>query len=144
MRKSTFGLCAALALALMIGAPRVSQAGGWNGWHGGWHGGGWHGGSRTTFVFGFGAPFFGFGAPFGVPWGFGAPVWAPFPAPVAVGVPVPVVVQSQPQVFVQQQQQADASPSFWYYCQKPQGYFPYVRQCPGGWMQVVPQTTPPS
>ena len=31
--------------------------------------------------------------------------------------------------------------SYWYYCQDPQGYYPYVRNCPGGWQQVLP--TPP-
>jgi hypothetical protein len=24
----------------------------------------------------------------------------------------------------------------WYYCDNPQGYYPYVQQCPGGWNQV--------
>jgi FKBP-type peptidyl-prolyl cis-trans isomerase FkpA len=33
--------------------------------------------------------------------------------------------------------------SFWYYCNDAQAYYPYVRQCPSGWLQVVPQTTPP-
>ena len=137
------------AMAIVLGAPQASQAGGWHGgwgWHGGgWHGGGWHGG--TSVVIGFGAPVgFGWGAPF---WGWPAPVAVGVPVGVPVAVPVPVAVQSQPQVFVQQapppqqQQQSDAS-GYWYYCQDPQGYFPYVRQCPGGWMQVVPQTTPPS
>ena len=31
--------------------------------------------------------------------------------------------------------------SYWYYCQDPQGYYPYVESCPGGWTRVVP--TPP-
>ena len=30
---------------------------------------------------------------------------------------------------------------YWYYCQDPQGYYPYVKSCPGGWMKVIP--TPP-
>jgi hypothetical protein len=25
----------------------------------------------------------------------------------------------------------------------PQGYYPYVKSCPGGWMRVVPDTVPP-
>jgi hypothetical protein len=33
-------------------------------------------------------------------------------------------------------------PAYWYYCRKPEGYYPYVKQCPEGWMKVVP--TPPS
>src|SRR2546428_12259210 len=34
-----------------------------------------------------------------------------------------------------------AAPSVWYYCANPQGYYPYVQQCPGGWRPVAP--TPP-
>ena len=28
---------------------------------------------------------------------------------------------------------------YWYYCQASQGYYPYVSECPSGWLQVVPQ-----
>lgn len=31
---------------------------------------------------------------------------------------------------------------YWYYCANPEGYYPYVKQCPGGWQRVIP--TPPS
>jgi len=53
-----------------------------------------------------------------------------------------------PQVVVQQQAQVYAEPApsqtdYWYYCQNSQGYYPYVKSCPGGWMKVVPETTPP-
>jgi len=27
---------------------------------------------------------------------------------------------------------------YWYYCRNPQGYYPYVTSCPGGWVQVIP------
>ncbi len=27
---------------------------------------------------------------------------------------------------------------YWYYCTDPEGYHPYVKDCPQGWMQVVP------
>jgi hypothetical protein len=53
----------------------------------------------------------------------------------------PIVIEQQPDVYVpptQPQQQ----PIYWYYCKDPQGYYPYVKQCPSGWMKVVP--TPPS
>ncbi|MEN8779882.1 MAG: hypothetical protein ABF292_02145 [Desulfobacterales bacterium] len=53
----------------------------------------------------------------------------------------PVIVQQQPPVVVQPEQRSD---DYWYYCQNPQGYFPYVKSCPGGWMKVVPQPTPPN
>ncbi len=52
----------------------------------------------------------------------------------------PVVIYQQPPVYVQSEPQ----PSYyWYYCQNPQGFYPYVKECPGGWMKVVPETTPP-
>jgi hypothetical protein len=28
---------------------------------------------------------------------------------------------------------------YWYYCTDPQGYYPYVTDCPSGWLQVVPR-----
>ena len=33
--------------------------------------------------------------------------------------------------------------SNWYYCNDAKAYYPYVRECPSGWMQVIPQTAPP-
>lgn len=54
----------------------------------------------------------------------------------------PVVIQQQPPVYTQPEQpQAEA---YWYYCQDPQGYYPYVKSCPGGWMKVVPNPAPPT
>jgi hypothetical protein len=44
---------------------------------------------------------------------------------------------SAPPVIVQR------APAYWYYCQNPQGYYPYIQQCPNGWMQVVPPASPP-
>lgn len=51
----------------------------------------------------------------------------------------PVVIQQQPEEYIQAPQQAE--PSYWYYCQNPEGYYPYVKRCPKGWMRVIP--TPP-
>ena len=53
----------------------------------------------------------------------------------------PIVIQQQPEVYVQPSPQA-AQPIYWYYCKDPQGYYPYVKECPNGWMKVVP--TPPA
>ena len=42
---------------------------------------------------------------------------------------------------------APAAPSgsqaMWYYCAEPEGYYPYVQQCPGGWQIVSPPPPPP-
>ena len=52
----------------------------------------------------------------------------------------PVVVQQQPSVYVQQR---PADTNYWYYCENPKGYYPYVRECPCGWLKVAPQPAPP-
>ena len=31
----------------------------------------------------------------------------------------------------------------WYYCKNPEGYFPYVQECPSGWQTVPAQPVPP-
>ena len=55
----------------------------------------------------------------------------------------PVVIEQQPPIYVQPEAQTH-QPYYWYYCQNPQGYYPYVKNCPGGWMKVVPNVTPPN
>jgi hypothetical protein len=30
---------------------------------------------------------------------------------------------------------------YWYYCSNPEGYYPYIKSCPGGWAKVVPTPT---
>ncbi len=86
-------------------------------WHGGFHGHGRVG----VFV----GP--------GVWWG--APGWWAPPYPY-YAVP-PMVVSGAPSVYVQAEQPAPP-PAYWYYCQNPPGYYPYIKECPGGWMTVVP------
>ena len=56
----------------------------------------------------------------------------------------PMVIQQQPEAYVQPAPEAEEQQSYWYYCKDPQGYYPYVRQCPSGWMKVVPSPPPPS
>ena len=58
--------------------------------------------------------------------------------------PPTVIVQSTP-VYVEQGSAPAApaqAPNYWYYCDNPQGYYPYVKECPTGWQKVAPQ--PPS
>ena len=63
--------------------------------------------------------------------------------------PAPVIVQQEPQVYVQQAPPTQTAPAvpdpsqsppsqYWYYCEDARGYYPYVQQCPRGWMTVVP------
>jgi len=55
----------------------------------------------------------------------------------------PTVVQEAPPVYVQPGTDTQ-QPAYWYYCQNSQSYYPYVKECPGGWLTVVPQATPPA
>ncbi len=79
----------------------------------------------------------GIGIPAWGPW-WGPGYWGPYSYPYYA--PAPVVVQQAPPVMVQPQPE----PSYWYYCQHPQGYYPYVQSCPNGWMKVVPPAGPPA
>jgi hypothetical protein len=142
-------------LALLLGSAATADAGGrrggpgWGrpGWGGGfyygprfwgprWWGPGWYGGFRPWPLY----PFYG---------GYYYP-YAAYP-PYAS----PVVVQQDPQVYIQQDPQIQQAPAaqaappppessqpqpsqYWYYCEDARGYFPYVQQCPRGWMTVVP------
>jgi hypothetical protein len=62
------------------------------------------------------------------------PFGVPYLYPPVVVSPPPVYVQPSPQVYVQ----PPAPQPYWYYCDNPSGYYPYVQQCPGGWRQVAP------
>jgi len=71
------------------------------------------------------------------------PVYSP---PVVIQpAPPPVYIEQgfqQPQGYsqpVQQQPQAAPVESSWYYCAESQAYYPYAKQCAGGWQRVTPQ-----
>jgi hypothetical protein len=57
--------------------------------------------------------------------------------------PAPVVQQPLQEIYVQPAPQQPATTGYWYFCQNPEGYYPYVKQCPDGWMKVVPSPPPP-
>jgi hypothetical protein len=76
----------------------------------------------------------------------GPPAWGPayygpgyYYPPPPYYAPAPMIVQQAPQYVERSQTDAD----YWYYCENPRGYYPYVRSCPGGWLRVVPDTVPP-
>jgi hypothetical protein len=95
-----------------------------HGGHG--HGHGHHHHGSTVF----------FGAAFAPVWWWGWPYYYPYYYPY----PAPVAYQA-PQVYVQQNGQTE--PYYWYYCEGAQAYYPYVQQCPAGWMKVVPPSNGP-
>jgi hypothetical protein len=72
-------------------------------------------------------------------WGSAYPYYRYYPYSYYSYYPAPVVIPGQPQAPEPSQEQE----SYWYYCQDPPGYYPYVKSCPGGWMKVVPEPVPP-
>jgi len=144
-----------LSVILLLAITPLLYAQGRGGGHGGrTFGGGRFGGGYRGGYFG-GGHFYG-GRYWGYPWGWGLgwglglwgwPYWGwPYYGGAYLGWPyypyysdyyanVPPAAYGEPE-----QQQ----PYYWYYCQNPQGYYPYIQECPGGWMRVVPNTTPPS
>jgi hypothetical protein len=130
MRK---GLMATVLLttALLLGpaSPAFARGGGGGrggGFHGGFHGYG--GGGVEVFV----GPGFWWGGPGW--WGPGYPYYD-YP-----GYSYPYYA---PPMYVQPEQPAPP-PAYWYYCQNPPGYYPYIKKCPGGWLTVVPPPAPPA
>lgn len=76
------------------------------------------------------------GAPLFWPWYYPAPYYYPHYYPPAVVVP------SSPPTYIERGDAEDqtAEPSsYWYYCASPDGYYPYVKECPGGWQRVPPR-----
>jgi hypothetical protein len=62
-------------------------------------------------------------------------LWYFYPAPV-----YPYPDPYQPPVIVAPAE-PPPPPQYWYYCPNPQGYYPYVPQCPSPW-QKVPAAAP--
>jgi hypothetical protein len=131
-----------LAVALVVAGgalslPAPADAGGWHG--GGWHGGGWHGGCC------WGGPrfslFFGFPAFYPYPsYAYAAPYSYPYPYPAYNYAP-PYYPPAPPTTVVQQQAppRGPAPVQYWYYCDNPRGFYPYVQSCGAGWKPVPAQ-----
>ena len=117
-----------LLVVLLLGAAAMdstfAQHRGYGG-YGGHRGHGWYGGH--------GHANYGFGIYLGGPWYYPA---APYYYPPAVAAP------SYPTEYVERDSLAAApqrADPYWYFCPESNAYFPYVRQCTGGWQRVAPQ-----
>jgi hypothetical protein len=140
MKKTIYALVLATLMVFMVplssyaahpGAHgSVNIALGHSGWRG--HYAAWHG--HYGHYRGWGPRFY---------WGgsivLGSPWYPWYPYPYGYYAAPPSYVQPPP-VYVEPQQPQQ---NYWYYCQDPQGYYPYVKNCPGGWMKVVPEQAPP-
>ncbi len=103
--------------------------------YGGYRHGGYYGGSR---VFVSGGVWLGPGwGPWW--WGPGWPYYYPYSYPYYSAPPV--VNEQQPTEYIQRDETVE-QPDYWYFCQNPQGYYPYVKQCPNGWTRVAPAQPP--
>lgn len=114
---------------------------GYRGGHGGGHGGGyngaWAGIGLAVLVLG--------AALYPQPLYAAAPYYSPYYAPY---YPPVTIVEAAPAVYVnpapvyapapaQNPQVAQAPDSAdWYYCKASKSYYPYVRECPAGWLRV--------
>lgn len=80
------------------------------------------------------------GIPIGWPyWGYGYPYYGGYPYG---GYPPQVVVVPQGPTSYVEQPRIEAAPEvagYWYYCAGAAAYYPYVKECPGGWQRVSPR-----
>ncbi|MBP8926792.1 MAG: hypothetical protein KBG75_13110 [Pseudomonadales bacterium] len=137
-----------LLLLLLPGSVTLADGHRGGGYHGGGHHGDWHhGGGRGGGWNGY------WGVSMGVPGWWGA--W-PYPYAYSIGYPYPYafgaypvqrVIESRvyipeaaPEVYVSRQPAAPATSNYWFYCEDPAGYHPYVQHCNRTWLLVVPQT----
>jgi len=146
LKRTICGLALAV-IAVILLSPMASQAGGArvyggvhvgggvrHGYYGGYHGYRYPGYGGAGYRY-WGPRYWGSSVWVGPGFWWGSPYYAyPYYAS-------PPVVQ-QPPVYVEPTAPPQ-EPQYWYYCQNPQGYYPYVQQCPNGWMKVVPQSSPP-
>lgn len=104
----------------------------------------------VTFHFGYHWPGYGWGP------GYWGPRYRYLPPPLIAydeydpyfyGPPVVVHRPDPPEYIERDPPAVDPAlaepPAWWYWCPSAKAYYPYVKQCPGGWQRVPPQPTPP-
>ena len=125
---------AVLLASLLTSGMALADRGGH---HGGYHGHG-HGGASIGFYFGpsplfyqpyYARPYYPYPYAYAYP-----PVVISPPAPQA-----PPVYIEQAQAAPQPEQSASSEDYYWYHCDKPEGYYPYIKECPAGWQKVAPE-----
>lgn len=114
----------ALALGVLAGALIGADASAAPGHgHGHHHHHHRHGGAHVGLFFG--APLYWHD--YGRPW-YGEPYYR-----------YDLLVPAQPPVYIERNATPEARPT-WYFCSKPQGYYPYVKQCSTDWRAVAPES----
>lgn len=51
--------------------------------------------------------------------------------------PPVVAVPAEPPVYIERGDRVGRG--YWYHCDAPEGYYPYVKDCPGGWEREIPR-----
>lgn len=69
----------------------------------------------------------------------GAPIYPWWYYPPYYYPPAVVTVPATPPTYVERDSSAAPEQHYWYYCRESKTYYPYVKECPGGWQRVVPQ-----
>ena len=103
-------------------------------------------GSRTQLSVVIGAPAYGWHAPQPYYRPYARPYYPPYHRPYYS--PPIVIERVAPPIYVEQPVLQVAPPisvsqpetNYWYYCEAHKAYYPYAKECPAGWMKVVPQT----
>jgi hypothetical protein len=112
--KATLGLAVVLLVLLSSGSAYA-----------------WHHGSHVRF-----------GVVVGGPLWYGPAYYPPYYYPPYYAAPMPAA----PPVYIEQgaaqPAPAQSPQAYWYYCAEAKGYYPYVKECPGGWQRVLPQPPP--
>jgi hypothetical protein len=135
-----------LTTALLLGPAAPGFARGGGGWerggsHAGHASGAWHGGGSFHGHGGGGAGVvIGPGVWWGDPWWWG-PTGPYYGYPYYGDPYYDSPYYAAPPVYIQQQ--PAPPPAYWYYCPDSRTYYPYVKECPSGWLTVVPPTTAP-
>jgi len=129
------------------GAPPPGGHGGYNrpGIYygtGGYYRHGWHGNVGVGVVI---DPFWFVPGYYPGPYYYPRSYYSPYYYPPYYYPPAVVNYPAAPSEYVEREEAAETAPQTsdsWYYCADPQGYYPYVKQCPGGWQAVSPQPPP--
>lgn len=68
--------------------------------------------------------------------GYADPFFRPYDAYPSAGV-----APSRSPVYIQKQapRATQLEAHYWHYCKDPAGYYPYIKECPSGWLRVAPQ-----
>lgn len=72
-------------------------------------------------------------------WG---PWWDPYYPYYPYYTAPPAVIQQPAPIYEQPAPQSQEQQSFWYFCPDSKAYYPYVKECPSGWLKVVPPSAP--